>query len=106
MGTNFIVIAGFPLPGVAGTSCASPTVAGVFSMLNDLRLQNGKSSLGFLNPLIYKSMTSFNDILNGSSSAGSCGKGWPAKTGWDAVTGVGTPDYDRLAKVVMDLPSG
>merc|ERR1712217_631942 len=107
--TLFYVQAGIPEPLVEGTSCASPTAAGVFSMLNDLRLQNGKSTLGFLNPLIYASMSSFNDIKNGSSSSGSasCGReGWPAKPGWDAATGVGTPDYQKLAQVALTLPAG
>merc|ERR1712113_729571 len=105
--TLFYVQAGIPEPGVSGTSCASPTAAGVFSLLNDLRLQSGKSSLGFLNPLIYESMSSFNDIVEGSSgSGGFCGSGWPAKEGWDAVTGVGTPDYAKLAKLVAGLPAG
>eukprot|EP00928_Gymnodinium_smaydae_P041914 TRINITY_DN28301_c0_g1_i1.p1 TRINITY_DN28301_c0_g1~~TRINITY_DN28301_c0_g1_i1.p1 ORF type:complete len:594 (+),score=97.96 TRINITY_DN28301_c0_g1_i1:150-1784(+) len=90
---------------VSGTSCASPTAAGVFGLLNDLRLQGGKSTLGFLNPLLYKNAGAFNDITTGSSDG--CGlfsKGWPAKAGWDAVTGLGTPDFEKLAKVVMELP--
>jgi tripeptidyl-peptidase-1 len=91
--------------GVAGTSCASPTAAGVFGLLNDLRLQDGKSTLGFLNPLLYQNAAAFNDITTGSSQG--CiffGKGWPATKGWDAVTGLGTPDYDKLAKIVASLP--
>lgn len=105
--TNFFVIAGLPMPGVAGTSCASPTAAAVFSLLNDLRLQQGKSTLGFLNPLIYAHASAFNDITTGSSSGG-CGfsDGWPATPGWDAVTGMGTPDYSKLAQVVSALPAG
>lgn len=103
---NFFVWAGFPLPGVAGTSCASPTAAGIFSLLNDLRLQKGKPSLGFLNPLIYANMAAFNDITKGSNDGGECGQGWPAKTGWDAATGVGTPNYAELAKVVVGLGGG
>jgi len=107
--TLFYVEAGIPEPLVMGTSAASPTAAGVLSMLNDLRLQNGKPSLGFLNPLIYANMHAFNDIVNGTSESGSSDcptgrKGWPAKTGWDAATGVGTPDYGKLAKVVAALP--
>ena len=39
---------------VSGTSCASPTFAGVVSLLNDLRISAGKSTLGFLNPLVYQ----------------------------------------------------
>lgn len=101
--SNFFVWAGFPMPGVAGTSCASPTAAGVFSLLNDLRLQNGKSTLGFLNPLIYENSAAFNDITTGSNSGCLGEDGWPAKDGWDAATGVGTPNYAELAKVVSAL---
>ncbi|CAE7571203.1 SED2 [Symbiodinium natans] len=103
--TRFVVIAGLPMPGVSGTSCASPTAAGVIALLNDLRLQKNASTLGFLNPLIYSNLAAFNDITEGSSFS-DCGEGWPAKAGWDAVTGAGTPDYQRLAKVVQSLPSG
>merc|ERR1719159_1974815 len=76
--------------GVAGTSCASPTAGGIIGLLNDIRAQNGKSSLGFLNPLLYSmSADNFQDITTGSNSG--CGfmeEGWPAKVGWDAVTGL------------------
>ena len=90
--------------GVAGTSCASPTAAGVFALLNDLRLQSGKASLGFLNPLIYSNVDAFNDITDGASEGCLFSHGWPAAKGWDAVTGVGTPNYAKLAKVVAALP--
>ena len=61
-------------------------------MLNELRLQAGKSTLGSLNPLIYANAASFNDVTTGSSS-GSCGfhGGWPATRGCDGVSGVGAP---------------
>jgi tripeptidyl-peptidase-1 len=106
--SNFVVIDyGISLPGVAGTSCASPTAAGIFSLLNDARMQAGQSSLGFLNPFIYENAAAFNDITTGSGSGcGFSGAGWPAKEGWDAVTGVGTPDYSKLAKVAVQLPAG
>jgi len=101
---NYFVYAGLPQPLVEGTSCASPAAAGVFSLLNDLRLQQGKSTLGFLNPLIYEKASAFNDITKGAGRS-SCGE-WPAKTGWDAVTGVGTPSYSALASALADLPPG
>ena len=31
------------------------------------------------------------------------GGGWPAAKGWDAVTGVGTPNYKKLAAAVAKL---
>ena len=46
----------------------------------------------------------FNDVTTGASSGCFLGPGWPAAPGWDAVTGVGTPNYAKLAKVVAALP--
>jgi tripeptidyl-peptidase-1 len=95
-----------PLPGVAGTSCASPTASGVFALLNDLRLNAGKTSLGFLNPFIYQNAASFNDITKGIGNGCGLGgqKGFPAAKGWDPVTGVGSPNYAKLSAAVRALP--
>jgi len=90
--------------GIAGTSCASPTAAALFSLLNDVRLQAGKSTLGFLNPFIYENSASFYDVTTGSDSGCSFSGGWPAAVGWDASTGFGTPNYEKLSSVVATLP--
>merc|ERR1712151_445753 len=84
--------------GIAGTSCATPTAAGIIGALNDARLAAGKSSLGFLNPLMYSlaGTDSFQDITTGSNSGCLFGSGWPATEGWDAVTGLGTLNYKNM----------
>ena len=101
---DFIIIDGGRSIGVSGTSCSTPTVSGIFSLLNDLRLQNNMSPLGFLNPFIYetikKDSTILNDITSGEN-IGCGGAGFPAVKGWDAVTGYGTPNYKTLAKYVL-----
>jgi len=92
---------------VGGTSAATPTASGLFSLLNDLRSQLGKAPLGFLNPLIYKYREAFFDVTTGYSTLdGNCtsAPAWPAKVGWDAVTGIGTPNYAKLAAIVSQLP--
>ncbi len=95
--SDFTVVANrIPNPGVAGTSCASPTAAGVIALINDARLQAGKSVLGFLNPWIYQNAKQWNDITSGASDGCDFSDGWPATAGWDAVTGVGTPNYKNL----------
>jgi len=90
--------------GVSGTSCASPTAAGIFALLNDVRLSAGKGTLGFVNPLLYQNAAALNDVTTGASRGCLFESGWPAAAGWDAVTGLGTPNFDRLAKVVLALP--
>ncbi|KAL1949190.1 hypothetical protein VTO73DRAFT_10996 [Trametes versicolor] len=104
-GVQFIIEAAGKLQGVDGTSASSPTFASVVALLNDQLLNAGKSPLGFLNPLLYsKGVAALNDITSGSNPG--CGtQGFPAAAGWDAVTGLGTPDFNKLAAVVVGSAS-
>lgn len=103
MATGFEVICnGQTYSGVAGTSCSSPTFSGVVGLLNDLRLQQGKSKLGFLNPFLYQNPQALNDIVSGNNPG--CGtQGFHSIKGWDPCTGYGTPNYELLAKAVNNL---
>jgi tripeptidyl-peptidase-1 len=76
------------------------TVAGVVSLLNDFRLSQGLSSLGFLNPLLYSTgLSGLNDITSGSNPG--CGtNGFTARAGWDPVTGLGTLDFGKLQALI------
>lgn len=74
-----------------GTSAATPTAASIISLVNDALMAEGRPPLGFLNPWIYsKGFEAFNDVTIGSAP-GCNTSGFPAMTGWDAVTGFGTP---------------
>ena len=98
-----IIEGGIPL-GVSGTSCATPTASGIFALLNDLRLQNNMSPLGFLNPFLYETAAKNSSLLNDITSGinvGCGGEAFPAVKGWDAVTGWGTPNYQVLARYVI-----
>jgi tripeptidyl-peptidase-1 len=54
-----------------------------------------------LNPLIYSNPQCFNDIKDGSQNNCNAGTtGFAALAGWDPATGVGSPNYACLAKVV------
>lgn len=95
-------------------SASAPTIAAIISHLNELRLAQGGVVLGFLNPWLYsKGYAGFTDIVDGGSQG--CtgwdiytgGKashvpyaGWNATEGWDPVTGFGTPNYQKLAKLL------
>ncbi|KAH9041310.1 subtilisin-like protein [Lactarius pseudohatsudake] len=80
----------------SGTSCSAPVVAGIISLLNDYQLSQNRPVLGFLNPWLYGTASqAFNDITSGSNPG--CGTdGFSAVPGWDPVTGLGTPDFQRL----------
>ncbi|TCD71643.1 hypothetical protein EIP91_007390 [Steccherinum ochraceum] len=80
---------------VAGTSCSSPIFASLVSLINDRLIAQGKSPLGFLNPFLYANPGAFNDITTGDNP-GCNTNGFPAKAGWDPVTGLGTPNFPKL----------
>jgi len=116
-GVKFPVIdKGIPLI-LYGTSCSTPVFAGVVALLNDARLRAGKPPMGFLNPWLYgDGYAGLNDITTGNSvgcDGGSMlnqtvvGSGivpnasWEATDGWDPVTGLGTPAFDRMLKLAL-----
>lgn len=102
--TGFMVVTDLIPQPVDGTSCATPTFSGVLSLVNGVRLLAGKSSLGFLNPLLYNTSGAANtDILKGFNP--NCNSdGFMCQAGWDPVTGWGSPDFVKFTKLVMALP--
>jgi subtilase family serine protease len=84
-----------------GTSASAPLWAAFMAIAN----QMAGHPLGFINPTLYKLATSssytqdFHDITIGDNSIKNDGvqvQGYPAVTGWDPVTGLGTPILDKL----------
>jgi tripeptidyl-peptidase-1 len=98
-------------------------------MVNDARLSRNKKPIGFINPLvsvfvfsamidtysmlcdlvfepkIYSDLFcgAFNDITSGDNPG--CGThGFKAVRGWDPVTGLGTPNLERLVDRWIGLP--
>ncbi|KAH9016946.1 subtilisin-like protein [Lactarius pseudohatsudake] len=87
---------------LSGTSASTPIVASVISLLNDYLISQGKATLGFLNPWLYGTgMNGLTDITSGSNP-GCNTDGFSAIEGWDPVTGLGTPDFQRLLRVLAD----
>lgn len=96
---------------VDGTSCSAPVFAGVVALLNAYRVENGKSKIGFANPLLYQihanSPDAFNDITSGNNkcteeTCNGC-TGFSAAPGWDATTGLGTPNYPKMIAALQEL---
>jgi len=72
---------------VGGTSAVAPLWAGLIALLN----QQLGSPVGFLNPKIYPlGETPFFDVTSGNNGA------FSAQTGWDACTGLGSPNGQIL----------
>ena len=91
-----------PVPGVMGTSASTPTVAGIIGLLNDMRLQNNKPLMGFLNPFLYSNTNSLYDPTTGyNEGCGEPDRGFYALEGWDPVTGCGTPNYPALVEAAL-----
>jgi subtilase family serine protease len=89
---------------IGGTSLATPQWAGLTAIADQL---NG-GGLGQLNPLLYKLASNpaayasdFFDVTVGSNAAFSGIPGYPATTGWDPVTGLGTPNAASLVPALV-----
>ena len=85
-----------------GTSFAAPMWAGLIALVNQQRIASSQGLLGFLNPTIYGQNVSggslssayaadFHDITSGTSGS------YSAMTGYDLVTGWGSPNSGLVA---------
>jgi tripeptidyl-peptidase I len=100
---NFVVYMDWGLKAVHGTSAAAPVFASVIVKLHDARLNAGKRTVGFLNPTLYANPYVLRYVVEGSNH-GCGGEAFPAREGWDPVTGLGTPDYTQLLELYLSLP--
>lgn len=73
---------------IGGTSAVAPLWAGLFALIN----QALGANVGYVNPLLYtaKEEATFHDITSGNNG------GYSAGVGWDACTGLGSPDGSAL----------
>jgi hypothetical protein len=101
---GFPYVQGTDLMGYGGTSQAAPVMAALCVYLTDWSLANLGKPLGSINPLLYAmweaDYTIFNDITQGNNAGiegGTCPEGgFSCAPGWDAVTGLGTPNIGRM----------
>jgi subtilase family serine protease len=86
-----------------GTSFATPMWAAYIALVNQQLAANGESTIGFINPTIYaQNVTSsynadFHDITSGTSGT------YSAVTGYDLVTGWGTPNGTGLINALAPM---
>jgi len=88
---------------IGGTSLSCPQWAGLVAIADQI---NG-GGLGLINPALYKLGASptryandFFDVTTGKNMGDPTVPGYPATTGWDPITGLGTPN---AANLVPDL---
>jgi len=80
---------------VGGTSAVAPLWAALVALGN----QRSGKPLGFLNTALYANAAAFHDITNGTNGA------YSAVPGWDACTGLGTPDGVKIIAALTATPA-
>ena len=100
---NYLIGGGDGYSTVDGTSARAPSISGMISILNNMRVSNGKSTLGPIAPVLYSMAencaTCFKDITEGSNNStefGECKWGYNAAQGYDAVYGLGVPNFQEI----------
>jgi kumamolisin len=91
--TGYLVLVDGDKTTVGGTSAVAPLWAGLIARFN----QSLGKPVGYLNPLLYRVVSSsgaFRDIVSGNNGAYSAGPGW------DACTGLGSPDGAKLLEAL------
>jgi kumamolisin len=84
-----------------GTSFAAPMWAAYIALVNQQRAASGLGTIGFINPTIYAQnvtssyATDFHDITSGKSGS------YSAVTGYDLVTGWGSPNGTGLINALQ-----
>jgi uncharacterized repeat protein (TIGR01451 family) len=87
---------------IGGTSCAAPLWAGFTALVNERALENGLSTVGFLNPALYaigkgvNYNADFHDITSGNNFWSGSPTEFPAVPGYDLCTGWGTPNGPNM----------
>jgi len=119
-GHNFVTYIGGKLSAGSGTSASTPSVAAMITLVNGLRIEQGKAALGFLNPTLYQLASSnpsvYNDITSGNNrccaggpqggqgAAVCCDNGFYCTSGWDPLTGHGSLNFQELKTALLALP--
>jgi kumamolisin len=88
---------------IGGTSASTPLWASLITLANQRAASNGKSTLGFINPMLYKMgadstlNAAFHDVTVGGNLY------YPSTAGWDYATGWGSPDASKLIPELLAL---
>jgi len=89
---------------VGGTSAGAPQWAALFAIANSMRVAGKKATLSSTNNAVYNVAkanlsSNFHDITSGTN--GSCGTLCTAVTGYDYVTGLGSPQANNVVPALV-----
>ena len=114
-GSNFFVFLNGGVVRESGTSGSAPVMAAMVTLWNDMRLAYRLPPLGFINPFLYdvaaRHPEAFQDITTGNNACGAggglttascCSEYFSAAVGWDATTGLGSPNFKTIANLVLN----
>lgn len=99
--TGVQIVIGQNLQLGGGTSQAAPIWAGMTALINQYIVDNGGKTVGNINPLLYRvakgsKLPGFRDITAGGNAVDT-----PVE-GFDLVSGLGSPNVDNLARILLD----
>jgi kumamolisin len=96
--TNYFVRVDSSEGASGGTSAVAPLMSALVVLLNQAI---GKSA-GFLNPTLYANAArAVHDVTQGTNAITNTVQGYNAVPGWDACTGLGTPDGAAILALLM-----
>lgn len=114
-GSNYFVYLDGSITRESGTSASAPVFSAMVTLWNDLRFAYDMPPMGFVAPFLYyvaeSNPEAFNDIVTGDNacsvgrsleSTNCCSEAFAAAPGWDAVTGLGSPNFQVLANLVLN----
>ena len=81
---------------IGGTSAVAPLWAGLTALAN----QRAGGSVGAPHAALYGAAGALRDILTGNNN------GYAAGLGWDACTGLGSPDGEKVIATLLGPPPG
>ena len=76
---------------IGGTSAVAPLWAALIARIN----QSSGKAAGFINPLLYRNPQALRDVTQGANGD------FTAQSGWDACTGLGSPNGQALASIIQ-----
>lgn len=115
-GSNYFVYLNGRIIRESGTSASAPVFASMVTLWNAQRLASKLAPLGFISPLLYQiaedAPEAYHDITTGDIACGvgysietvpCCNFSFYATAGWDAATGLGTPNFQRIAQYIAAM---